>query len=269
MAEVYQKEQNLIKRLAEMSGLVVCYSGGVDSSFLLAQALTQSISVTAVIIKSESLSAEEFSSAIRRARLLGIEPHVIEVEELAEPLLAANPTNRCYYCKQISYREICGFAAAKGLGQVVDGTNVEDLGDYRPGLKAKEEFGVISPLALVGLTKAEIRHLSKKMGLETWDKPASPCLNSRVPYGQPIDLKKLGQIESSEAFLRTLGLKELRVRHHGDVARVEVLEQDMPVVLAHRDQIVEAFRRFGFSWVSMDLAGFTSGSLNHKVDRGA
>jgi len=265
MADLYQKEQRLIKQLADFGKLVVCYSGGVDSTYLLALAMKSGVEVTAVTIKSESLTTQELDQALVHARELGTAPHVIEVEELAEPKLAANPTNRCYFCKQISYREICAFAQAQGTSVVVDGTNHDDLSDYRPGLKAKDEFGVSSPLAEAGLSKAEIRSLSRRLGLPTWDKPSSPCLNSRIPYGQPITTHKLDQIAGGEQFLRQLGFKDLRVRHHGDLARIEVPEGEISEVVKHKTQITKAFQKLGFLWVSVDLSGFQTGSLNRRL----
>jgi len=264
---VYQKEQGLGKILAELGSMAVCFSGGVDSTFLLAKAVSYGTGkVVAVLIKSESMTSTELHAAQENAQQLGLEPVVIEVKELNEPKLAANPPDRCYYCKQLSYGEIIRFAKQQGIEHILDGTNADDLADYRPGLKAKQEAGVLSPLAKVGLSKAEIRTLSQQIDLPTWDKPSSPCLNSRVPYGEPITLQKLDQIAQAEAFLRELGFKELRVRHHSGLARIEVVPAQIAAVLAQATVIEETLKTYGFTWVSVDLGGFRTGSLNQGLN---
>lgn len=262
----YQKDLELGKILSPLGEALVCYSGGVDSSFLLKRTLEElGEKAHAAIVRAESFPPEEFEAALARARDMGIEPEVIEVSELENPALVANDPQRCYHCKTLSFGEIVAWAQKRGIQHVLDGTNADDLGDYRPGLKAREEQGVSSPLAQAGLGKNEIRHLSKARGLATWDLPSSPCLNSRVPYGEPITQEKLDQIGQAEAYLKRLGLGELRVRHHGKLARIEVAPERFEEVLAQRQQIEAQFREIGFSWVALDLGGFRSGSLNEVL----
>ncbi|MDT8448204.1 MAG: ATP-dependent sacrificial sulfur transferase LarE [bacterium] len=262
----YQKDLELGKILSPLQRVLVCYSGGVDSSFLLKRALEElGEGAQATIVKAESFPQAEFEAAMERAEALGVKPWVIEVRELEREALARNEADRCYHCKSLSFGEIAVKAQELGITWVLDGTNADDLGDYRPGLKAREEQGVRSPLAEVGLGKNEIRNLSKQRGLSTWDLPSSPCLNSRVPYGDPITLEKLRQIGEAEAFLRSLGFKELRVRHHGAVARVEVPVADFTALIEQRGAVESHLKSLGFSWVALDLGGFRSGSLNEAL----
>ena len=184
------------------------------------------------------------------------------MDELANDSIASNPVDRCYHCKTLSYSEMIPWALTLGFSLVADGTNADDLEDYRPGLKAKEEKGVVSPLSLFGLSKEEIRTLAKVAGLQVWDKPSFPCLNSRIPYGQEITDIKLSQIAQGERFLLDLGLNQVRLRHHGNLARIEVEEVDFQTLLKNSQQVTKKLKSLDFTYVTFDLQGFRSGSLN-------
>lgn len=242
----------------------VAFSGGVDST-VVAKLATLALgreNAVCVIAKSESNTDEDLALAEAVAREHGLNLEIIAYSELAIGSYAENPANRCYFCKSELYGRLEGVATARGLAMVLDGSNADDAGDYRPGMKAVKERGVRSPLRECGVTKAQVRELARHFGLPNHDKPASPCLSSRIPYGRTITRAKLEQVGRAENYLRSLGLRELRCRHHGDVARLEVPVDEFPRVLEHREAIVAEFRRLGFLWVSLDLAGFRSGSLN-------
>lgn len=265
MTSLLQKEQALRGILADMGSVLVAFSGGVDSSFLLRVAAdVLATRCTALTTLSAVVPHEDEAAARRLAGMLGIVHLVVPTDELASPEYASNPVNRCYFCKDNLFR-ICGNEAARlGIPHVVDGANVDDLHDYRPGLMAAGEAGVRHPLIEAGLTKVEIRRLSRDLGLETWDRPASPCLSSRIPYGTAITPARLEQVASAERFLRALGFTELRVRHHDRIARIEVPLADLPRLLDPRvrEPVVSHIRRLGFAYVTVDLSGFRSGSLN-------
>lgn len=262
-------------RLAHLRGILggfdsalVAFSGGVDSSFLLRVAHevlgARCLALTTV---SASTPDHDLATARELADALGVEHLVVPTDELAVPGYAENPVNRCYFCKDNLFVLCRAEAARRGIAVVVDGANQDDLGDHRPGLDAASAHGIRHPLVEAGLGKADIRAASRALGLPTWDRPASPCLSSRVPYGTRITLERLGQIGRAERVLRDLGLHDLRVRWNDGAARLEVLPDDMPVVLAHRVAIVEALRGLGFTGVTLDLRGFRSGSLNEGVVR--
>lgn len=268
VSTAHLKLNNLEKSLSEMSEMIVAFSGGVDSTFLLWVAnKVLGNRVLAVTGKSESVASGQIEEAIQFAKDIGARHIVINTEELQDPQYANNPINRCYFCKKELFTKLELFAKDNGIKLIIEGSNLDDMSDYRPGIKAILEHGVRSPLKEVGLTKNEIRELSKIAGLPTWDKPGSPCLSSRIPYGMSVSIEKLSMIDRSEAYLRSLGFKEFRVRHHGEVARIELLPKDFPKLLEEDTvaKITKTFKEYGFQFVSLDLQGFRSGSLNEGI----
>ena len=270
-AAVEEKMGRLKAIIAQLGPTLVAFSGGVDSSFLLAMAAAVlHDQVVALMTLSPATPPEDAQQATALAQSLPVHLLTIPHNELAIPAYAANPTNRCYFCKDSLY-SICRREASRlALRSIADGVNTDDLKDYRPGLRAATEYGIVHPLVEAQFTKAEIRHASQLLGLPTWDRPASPCLSSRVPYGTPITAAMLAQIAQGEAFLRSLGLKELRVRHHGGSARIEIATADFPKVLPPEvlRTIAARLRRLGFTAVRLDMAGYTSGVFNVGLQRG-
>lgn len=267
------KVQKLTTRLASLESALIAFSGGVDSTFLLkiaAEVLEDKL--TAVTSHSEVTPPGDFENACAFAESLGVKYIVIKTDELSDIEFTSNPIDRCYHCKSKLFKHLSEIAHEHNIKWLLDGANFDDISDYRPGAKAAGEFGVISPLKEAGLTKGEIRILSKELNLPTWDKPASPCLASRVPYGQVITPEKLTRIGQSESYLRTFGIKELRVRDHDDMARIEVPPENMNLFLdeAIREKIIDKLKSFGYKYVALDLQGFRSGSLNevlkHKIE---
>ncbi len=250
--------------------VLVAFSGGVDSS-VVARLATEALGperALCVAARSESNTEEEIALCRRLSEEHGINLEVIEYSELAIPNYAENPANRCYFCKNELYDRLGALASERGIRTVLDGSNADDAGDYRPGLKAVAEHKVRSPLKECGVTKEQVRALAARYGLPNHDKPSSPCLSSRVPYGQEITREKLEQVAAAESFLRGLGLKEFRCRHHDKVARLEVPPEQFDLVLEKREVLLKEFRRIGFLWVALDLAGFRSGSLNQALGIG-
>jgi len=261
------KERALCDTLASLGSVVVAYSGGVDSAYLAVMA-ARTLGDRAVAVTADSASYPERHRqlAVRIAREFSLHHEIIQTQELERPEYRANPENRCYYCKHELYTHLSRVAAARGA-VVVDGNNADDRGDYRPGRQAAREFGVRSPLDEVDLLKNEIRELSRRAGLPTWDEPASACLSSRIPYHNEVTDEKLRMIERAEEALRTLGFRLVRVRHHDELARIEIARDEMPRALEADTSaaIVRALKAVGYRYVSLDLQGYRMGSLNEGL----
>jgi len=260
------KLEQLKVNLKDMSSVAIGFSGGADSSFLLKVASeVLGDKVLAITVNSTLHPKRELSDAVQFAQQMNAHHIVIDVDMDEIEDLKENLENRCYFCKKIIFSKIKDVAKQENIPYVLDASNYDDLQDYRPGIKALERVGVVSPLVDVGLGKSEIRELSKQMDLDTWDKPAFACLASRFPYGIKITKSRLEQVEKAESFLHSLGIKQFRVRYHIEVARIEVSKNDFQRILTHSDEIVKKFKELGFKYITLDIEGYRTGSLNEVL----
>ena len=270
--ETRGKVEALKAELKAMGSVVVAFSGGVDSTFLLTVAV-QTLGVQKVLAvtgRSVTYPSRELEHAVELAKKLGAKHEIIDTCELDDPQYAANPPERCYYCKKELLSKLKEIASKEGYAGVATAANADDAGDYRPGLRAGDELGVARPLQKVGLNKDEIRALSRELQLSTWDKPSMACLASRVPYGEPLTLEKLSKIEAAEDYLSTVGFSPLRLRSHSKLARIEVEPGQFENLLDEklREEIVSRLKGLGYTYVTFDLEGFRSGSMNEVLEPG-
>lgn len=260
------KYEHMCGLLRDIGRVVVAFSAGVDSTLVVKVALDVlgADNVLAATGVSPSLAQRELQSVKDLAGQLGVPLALLSTSEMDSPQYTQNPANRCYFCKSELYTKLTELARARGYGAVLCGVNADDTGDFRPGMQAAEEFAVRAPLLEAGLSKAEVRELARRLGLPNWTKPALACLSSRIPYGTPVTIASLGQIEKAEAFLWDRGFSNFRVRHHQKVARVEVTLEDLPRLCQDplRSELVKYFKNIGYTYVTVDLQGFRSGSGN-------
>ena len=269
-SDLLEKLNRLKNILADMGSAAVAFSGGVDSTFLLKVARdVLGDRCIGIVALSESYLPEEAEEARELANQIGVECVFIETQELQNEQYASNPTNRCYYCKKELFAKMFEVAESRGIKWLLYGANADDLGDFRPGSQAAKEVNARAPLVEAGITKAEIRELSRRLGLPTWNKPASACLASRVPYGTRITADILNRIASAERFLKQKGFTQVRVRHHSDIARIEVPREEFPRLLEGdaAAEIVSKLKELGYVYVTLDLQGFRSGSMNEVLSK--
>ena len=263
-----KKKTNLVSHLKKLDSLLVAFSGGVDSTFLLFLAhQTLGENVMAVTANSAIHPIRETENARTFAHEKGIQHVVFESNEMSLPAFVSNDADRCYWCKQHMFQALSKMAGEKGIENIVHGANLDDLKDFRPGFRAANEAGVIAPLIDAQLTKQEIRFLSKEMGLSTWDKPSMPCLATRIPYGSPITKEKLEMVEEAETFLLEQGFSNIRVRHHDSVARIEIDSKELKNIMRKdlRKAVIDKFREVGFQHIALDLEGHISGKTNRSL----
>ena len=262
-----QKVNNLEKIINNAGEMIIAFSGGVDSTYLLFKAIEVlgRENVLAVTAKSDIIPEDEFNRAQNIAKKLNARHIIIEKNELSDSVFTSNPTNRCYHCKKGLLDNLKEIGEKENIAYIAEGSNYSDSSDFRPGMKAVEELKCFSPLKDAFLTKDEIRNLSKEAKLETWDQPASPCLATRIPYGESITGDNISSVAKSEKYFHKIGLEHVRVRHEGSTARIEVLTQDFDKVLENKDSISKELQKFGYLYVSLDLNGYVQGNLNKEV----
>jgi uncharacterized protein len=262
------KEQQLREIFRALGSVIVAYSGGVDSSYV-AYIANAELGPRAICITGESASLPSYQQAEmeRVVSDFGFQHEVIQTEELDNPSYQANNPDRCFFCKDELYGKLEAIAASRGIDAIVDGSTTDDIDDFRPGRQAAKQHAVRSPLIEVGMSKAEVRQLSRRVGLPTWDKPASPCLSSRIAYGTTVTIERLNKVDRGEEILREFGFREFRVRHHDTLVRLEISPAEMDRVLRKEvlDQLAARFRELGFKYVTLDLEGFRSGSMNEVL----
>ncbi len=264
-----QVKENILRRIIrEMGRVVVAYSGGIDSTLLAVVAHQElgsnAVAVTAV---SPSLPSSDLEEARAIAQQFGCAHILIDSHEVENPDYQANTPLRCYFCKHEVYGELVEFARDHDFVFIIDGTNLDDVGDIRPGRKAAAEYGVRSPLIEAQFAKQDVRDLARALGIPNWDKPSAACLSSRIPHGTPVTIQLLSQVEQAEMILHGLGIRQARVRHHGEVARIEVTPDDFEIVLGQREKIVERLKAIGYTFVALDLVGYRMGSLNELIKK--
>lgn len=267
-SNIQAKYKKLKGILEEMGSVLVAFSGGVDSSFLLKTAHeVLRDEVFAVIASSETYPEKEKEEAIKIAQYLNVRYKIIRTRELENPDFVNNSPQRCYFCKRVLFSRLKEIAEDEGISCVIDGANLEDTGDYRPGSIAAEELGIRSPLKEARFIKSEIRKLSKQLGLPTWNKPSMACLASRFPYYMRIDIKSLKRVSQAEDFLRALGFSQIRIRHHGQIARIEIEPKEFPEIMEKgvREKIVKTLKKLGYTYITIDLAGYRTGSMNEPL----
>jgi len=262
------KEQKLRENFRALGSVIVAYSGGVDSSYV-AYVANAELGPGAICITGQSASLPAYQQAEidRVVAQFGFHHEIIQTDELENPSYSANNADRCYFCKDELYSKLEAIAASRGIECIVDGSTTDDIDDYRPGRKAATQHAVRSPLIEVGLSKSEVRELSRRAGLPTWDKPASPCLSSRIAYGTAVTIERLSKVDRGEEILREFGFKEFRVRHHDTLVRLEIAPAELDRALRKEviEQLAKRFRELGFKYVTLDLEGFRSGSMNEVL----
>jgi len=264
MEEKLERLKSLLKELGKVS---VAYSGGVDSTFLLK--VSKEVlkdNVLAVTLVSPLFPKKEIEEAKKMAETLGVKHIIVEDDSILQnPEFINNPPERCYICKKINFKKILEISKENNIEYVIEGSNADDLKDYRPGRLAIKELGIRSPLLEIGLTKSEIRKLSQMFGLPTYDKPSLACLATRIPYGEKIEKERLKRIELSEEFIRSLGIRQVRVRDHNNIARIEIEDKDFYLIISLKDKIIKELKRLGYKYITLDLEGYRTGSMNEEI----